>query len=310
MEVMPVAPSPAAHKEYYSTLVQQLRLLPGVSSASLVDNFVLDASTSYTGIDAPPNKIFSTIFGVMPGYFETIGARLREGRLLSEADYASRFRGVVINEFAARALFGSAPAAVGRELTRTGNPRPWVVLGVITDLRHKGPLNTEEQDKPQVFFPFEPTKWTVERGMRVIVRHSGRAGLIGQMRQVAQSVGPRVISDEIRSGDELFAERVITPRRRMVLLTLLGTLALVLALVGVFGTTAYAVTRRTAEIGLRLAVGARPEQVVRTILRDSAAPPHRDHAKNSSPLPPLPPVSSPPSLAPREQAVDLLRLKP
>ncbi len=109
--------------------------------------------------------------------------------------------------------------------------------------------------------------------MTIVVRPSGDSrAFVDGMQRVAHAIGPRVVIEHIRSADELFAERVITPRRRMVLLTLLAALGLVLALVGVFGTTAYAVTRRTAEIGLRLAVGARPAQVVRTIIRDSAAP--------------------------------------
>jgi putative ABC transport system permease protein len=272
MEVMPLVQSPPAHKEYYRTLIEQLRTVPGIARASAVDNFALGGSTSYTDISAKPVETFSTIFDVLPGYFETIEATLREGRLLTDADYASQFRGAVINESAARALFPGV-SAVGREFTRAGQPRPWVVLGVIRDLRHKGPLNADEQDKSQIFFPFEPTKRTMNEPMTIVVRPASRAaGLTDQMQRVAHAIGPRVVIEHIRSADDLFTERVMTPRRRMILLTLLGALGLVLALVGVFGTTAYAVTRRTAEIGLRLAVGARPAQVVRTIIRDSAAP--------------------------------------
>jgi putative ABC transport system permease protein len=81
-----------------------------------------------------------------------------------------------------------------------------------------------------------------------------------------------VLVERIRSADDYFDDRVVTPRRRMVLLGLLGGLGLVLALVGVFGMTAYAVTRRTAEIGVRMAFGASPAQVARTMLNDSAVP--------------------------------------
>jgi ABC-type antimicrobial peptide transport system permease subunit len=78
--------------------------------------------------------------------------------------------------------------------------------------------------------------------------------------------------ERIRSAEDWFDERVITPRRRTVLLSLLGGLGLTLALVGVFAMTGYAVTRRTAEIGVRMAFGARPWQVVRTMLRDAVVP--------------------------------------
>jgi putative ABC transport system permease protein len=106
-----------------------------------------------------------------------------------------------------------------------------------------------------------------------VVRPSGRAPSLGaELRDLAQSIGPPVLVERIRAASEYFDDRVVTPRRRMVWLGLLGGLGLLLALVGVFGMTAYAVTRRTAEIGVRMAFGASPAQVVRTMLNDSAVP--------------------------------------
>jgi ABC-type antimicrobial peptide transport system permease subunit len=217
---------------------------------------------------------FASVFEMLPGYFETLGVALRQGRLLTEADYASRFRGVVLNESAARALFGDGPA-VGRTVGRLGSDEPWTVIGVVSDLRHGGPLTRldREQERLQAFFPFAPTESELSAATTVVVRTSGKVpGLAEQLRRTALSIGPRVLVERIRLADDLFADRVITPRRRMVLLGLLGALGLTLALVGVFGMTGYAVTRRTAEIGVRMAFGARPGQVVATIVRDSALP--------------------------------------
>jgi ABC-type antimicrobial peptide transport system permease subunit len=109
--------------------------------------------------------------------------------------------------------------------------------------------------------------------MTAIVRLSAAGPGIGALlREAAQAVGPRVLIERIRTADEMFGELVITPRRQAALLGLLGALGLTLALVGVFGMTAYAVARRTGEIGVRMAFGARADQVVGTILRDSAPP--------------------------------------
>lgn len=273
MQVLPLDRVPGVHKEYYTALLQRIRTIPGITSVGLVDNFVLGGGTSFSRITVAGTPMGTSVFDVMPGYFETIGATLREGRLLTDADYASGFRGTVINESAARELFADG-TAVGREFTRAGpESQPWTVLGVIADLRHGGPLDTRNQNQPQVFFPFEPTENDLNQAMMVVVRPSDELpGLADELRRVAQSIGPRVLVERIRSADDWFDDRVITPKRRTVLLALLGGLGLVLAVVGVLGMTAYAVARRTAEIGVRMAFGARPSQVVQMIVRDSAVP--------------------------------------
>jgi putative ABC transport system permease protein len=274
MEVLPLERSPAAHTEYYLQLVQRLRTVQGIQSVGLVDNFPLGGGTSYTDLSVEGRSRFMSFFEAFPGYLETLGVTVRQGRLLTEADFASGFRGVVLNESAARALFPDG-GAVGRTLVRLGSDEPWTVIGVVGDLRHGGPLNPlgREQERLQAFFPLRSSESELTQAMTVVVRTTGSVpGLADRLRRTAVSIGPRVLVERIRRADDLFAERVITPKRRTVLLTLLGALGLTLALVGIFGMTGYAVTRRTAEIGVRMAFGARPDQVVRTIVRDSALP--------------------------------------
>ena len=271
MEVLPLDRNPGVHQEYYNALLQQVRSMPGMVSAGIVDSIALGGSTTFTAISSGATPVHSTVFEVTPGYLEAIGATLTAGRLPTDADRASGLPGVVVNETAAKALFDGS--AVGRELTRssTADKTRWAVLGVIQDLRHDGPLATKAD--PQVFFPVTIEKSDVDTKMMLVMRLSGaKPGLPDQLRRVAKSIGPRVLVERIRSGDELFDARVLTPRRRTVLLSLLGGLGMALALVGVFGMTAYSVTRRTSEIGVRMAFGARPGQVVGTMMRDSAIP--------------------------------------
>ena len=109
--------------------------------------------------------------------------------------------------------------------------------------------------------------------MTIVLRPTSRVpDMAERLRQAARSVGPRVLVERLRTGDDWLADRTVTPRRRTVLLGLLGGLGLVLTLVGVFGMTAYAVARRTQEIGVRLVFGARPGEIVRRMVRDSAIP--------------------------------------
>ena len=274
MRVLPLDRNPAAHKEYYWALQQRLRTTAGIESVGIVDNFALGGGGSYSSVMAGGTSTSTSLFDITPGYLETIGAALREGRLPTDADYASGFRAAVMNASAARAVFPDGPA-VGREFTRAGSDkRPWTVIGVIEDLRHGGPLaDVSEMRGLQVFFPLAPTEFDLNQAMTIVVRPSGDVpGLGERLRDAANAVGPRVLVERIQPANELFGSTVITPRRRTVLLALLGGLGLTLALVGVFGMTAYAVTRRTAEIGIRMAFGARPHQVVGTMLRDSALP--------------------------------------
>ncbi len=274
MEVLPLDRDPAVHKAYYTALVQRVRITPGVASVGLVDNFTLGGGTTFTVLRGSGEPVFAGVFGTLPGYFETIDVGLISGRLPTDADYASGFRGTVINEAAARELFPDGPA-VGRQVSRAAGDtaEPWTVLGVIADLRHGGPLGRQNENFPQVFFPLEPTEVDLNQAMTVVLRPSGGAPDLGnRLRDAAQSIGPRVLIERIRTANDWLGDRLITPRRRTVLLSLLGGLGLVLALVGVFGMAAYAVECRTSEIGVRIAFGARPGQVVTTMVLDSAVP--------------------------------------
>ena len=274
MEVLPLDRNPAAHEAYYTALVERLRTTPGVASVGLVDYFPLGDGTAFTGFRGSGERVVASVFGALPGYFETIEVALRAGRLPTDADHASGLRGAVINEAAARALFPDGPA-VGRRVSPAAvdSEESWAVLGVIADLRHGGPLDDRSENFPQVFLPLEPTEFDLNQANVIVLRPSGNLPDLGnRLREAAHAVGPRVLVERIRSANDWFGDRVITPRRRTVLLSLLGGLGLALALVGVFGMTAYAVERRTAEIGVRMAFGARPGQVVTTMVRDSAIP--------------------------------------
>ena len=93
MQVLPLDRNPAAHKEYYTAPLQQVRTIPGISSAGLVDNFALGGGTGSRCRRRPASQPAPSVFEVLPGYFETIGATLHDGRLPTDADYASGFRG-------------------------------------------------------------------------------------------------------------------------------------------------------------------------------------------------------------------------
>jgi predicted permease len=259
---------PAAQGQFYPELLRRLRDLPEVESAGAVDHFSLGFSATSGFIVVDGRQIVVGTRQYLPGYFEALGLDLREGRLPIEADYASGRRAAVINERAAREMF-DGPAA-GRRFT-VGR-QDFEVLAVVADMRHHGPLRSVG---PEVFLPFTASDHHFHNalGMTVVVRPRGRVpDLAERLRRAAQDAAPRVLVERIRSGRDWYGDTVSVPRSRTVLLGLLGGLGLALALVGVFGMTAYAVARRAIEIGVRMAFGARPGQVVAQMVRDTAIP--------------------------------------
>jgi predicted permease len=272
MEVLPLDKNPAAHKAYYPLLLQRLRAVPGVASAGAVDNFPLGGVTTHTGVTVAGESTGIILFNFMPGYFETVRVAIRDGRPPTAADYETGMRGAILSESAARTMF-RGERAVGRQFTCAGEPEPWIVLGVVADVRNGGPLPIRENEPKQVYLPFDPKESDLSQAMVIVLRLSGNTpDFANRLRRTAQSLGPRVLVERIRPANDWLGALVVTPRRRMVLLSLLGGLGLLLSLVGVFGMTAYAVSRRTAEIGIRMAFGARPGQVVRKMLWDSVLP--------------------------------------
>lgn len=264
MDVVPVTTDGATLKQYYSALVEALRQLPGVAAVGAVDYFPMAGGSRTTWASAGGGTMNLHLRGVVAGYFEALQLPMLEGRPPTAREIETASRVAVLNLQAVKELFGPGPA-VGRQFNLLDTP--YLVIGVVRDLRHQGPLWPPQ---PEAYFPYGTD---TPRPAMVVVRPRVDGGpLQDQLREAARAIGPRVVVSSIKPASELSSEHVLTPRRRTVLLGLLGGLGLLLALVGVLAMTAYAVARRTQEIGVRLALGASPGEVVRTVLRDAMVP--------------------------------------
>jgi predicted permease len=270
LEVEPLEQTANVRRDYYVALADALRRLPEVVAAGAINDRALSGSNTYsfptldTGekLDGPERT-------VLPGYLEAMGVRPLAGRLLDEADRTTADV-VVINATAAQRYYGGN--AVGHTLTMGDKPpRLMRIVGVVPELRYRGPQGPV---RPELYMLPDPIG---ARGrpmtLAMVIRlREGQPLPIERLKQIAESVGPRVLVGRVRPAAELLSQPVARPRDRMLLLTMLGVFGLLLTLVGIFSMTAYAVARRTREIGVRMAFGARPLQVVGVMIRDAVWP--------------------------------------
>jgi putative ABC transport system permease protein len=264
--------NPNVSIDYYRTLLESVRRLPGVEAVGAADSLPLSDSLQQTFARRPGGEFEALTFTtVMPGFFEAIGLVPAAGRVVSGDDASGRRKVIVINQSAAR-QFVPGTEVIGSTL-ELAPKNPHIVIGVVPDIRQFGPRIDPE---PHAYVLPDVTAASTSGeplNMQIVIRPRGNVpSLATNLRQLALSSGTRALVEDIRLGEDWLSERVKRPRQRTVLLSLLGGLGLVLAVVGVFGVTSYAVARRTQEAGIRVALGARPGQVTRLMLRDAVSP--------------------------------------
>jgi len=272
MPVIPADTKPDVIKTFYPALWQAVRAVPGVAHAGAIDALPLIGGGSMGMVKAGSTFEMVETGQVLPGYFEAAGIRLIAGRLPTEADLHGA-PSVVIDENAAKRFFGGAVGAVGQQLVSVGSKSDGntssAVIGVVHAVQHWGP-GWGDFGRPKVYALFGQDR---PRPLTLVIRLQPGVRLpADELRRAANAVGPRVFVEEFKGGSEWLSENTISARHRTQLFALLGGFGLILALVGVFSMTAYAVASRTQEIGVRLALGARTGQVVGHVVRDAAWP--------------------------------------
>ena len=249
-------------------LIERLKALPGVQAVTFSEDGVFSGRNSNAplgadGFVAPEGEPRNAFYDpVGPRYFTTLGARLVSGRDFDEKDDASAPRVAIVNQEFARHFFpGRNP--IGRSIYLMDEKQPMEVVGVAEDIR------SDVREAPRRYF-YVP-QWQGAHDLwstRYLVRARPAAGLFGELRAAvrAEDRAARIIS--IDTADSLLNRTLDLDRLISALSFGFGVLALTLAAVGTYGLVAYDVTRRTGEIGIRMALGATRSRVMRLIFRE------------------------------------------
>ncbi|HEX6464707.1 MAG TPA: ABC transporter permease, partial [Vicinamibacterales bacterium] len=262
------AQSQARQVEFYAALQRRFERVPGVIAAGSAVTLPIGGDDFGTGIliegrpvPRPGDEPHGGYQVTMPGFFTAMGIPIRQGRDFTASDTHTSVPVVLVNEALARQQWpGTDP--IGRRI-RFNADGPWMtVVGVVGDIRHSGP---SVPPRPEVYQPASQRSFPF---MAFVVRTAGDPYTFAQtIRRAAAEIDPILPLANMKTMDEHVAAKLARPRFLSLLVVLFGVLALILAIVGIYGVVAWSVGERRREFAIRIALGARSRLVAAMVLR-------------------------------------------
>jgi predicted permease len=265
-------PGPDARLAFHERLLERTRALQGVSHAGLTTAMPNRQPTGRFAYDPVGVDPFAEPFTmkvaevrmVSAGFLDAMGVRLLAGRTFNDNDTEGSEAVIVLSQRLARLHFPDRDPIGAMLYSQSGNVR---VIGVVADVR---PASQEGTSDPGAYIPLRQSKDVLSFAATVtlVVRGKGAAAQVGPLRSMVSSLDPEMAVFNVRTLDREVAGLVAGPRFSATALGLFAFVALVMAAVGVYGVMAHSAGQRTKEIGVHMALGATPAQVLRVIVRD------------------------------------------